>query len=184
MTGRKIKAMRSDGGGEYISIEYSDHLESNGIQKQLTVPHTPHQNGVVERMNRTSKNLMRAMLLHKNVSKEFLADAVVTAASIRNRVTSRGIPGNSTPYNLWHNKKPNIAHLRVFRSKWWYNHNRPGRRALDSRSSEALITGYALNQKGYKLSDDRKLQVGVSCDVVFSEHPSTNAVIGDTDHPD
>ena len=36
--GKKIKALRSDHGGEYLSHEFSDHLKSCGIVPQLTPP--------------------------------------------------------------------------------------------------------------------------------------------------
>eukprot|EP00171_Calliarthron_tuberculosum_P004362 IDg4362t1 len=65
-TGKKIKTLRSDGGGEYTSNAFKTHLERNGIHQQFTVAHTPQQNKVAERMNRTLKDLVRAMLLHKN----------------------------------------------------------------------------------------------------------------------
>eukprot|EP00171_Calliarthron_tuberculosum_P022857 IDg22857t1 len=107
-TGNKVKSLRSDGGGEYTSNEFQGYLERNGIHQQLTVAHTPQQNGVSERMNRTLKDLVRAMLLHKNVPEEFWADAVVTAAYIRNRVTSRGIPSSTTPYEIWCGENPDI----------------------------------------------------------------------------
>eukprot|EP00171_Calliarthron_tuberculosum_P022304 IDg22304t1 len=55
--GKKIKALRSDGGGEYTSTEFKDYLDKNGIAQQLTVAYTPQQNGVAERMNRTLKDL-------------------------------------------------------------------------------------------------------------------------------
>lgn len=179
MTGRKIKSLRSDGGGEYISNEFRDHLASCGVHQQLTVPYSPHQNGVAERMNRTLKDLMRAMILHKNVAKDFWADAVATAAYIRNRVTCRGIPSHATPFSLWHDKKPDVAHLRVFGSRCWYKHNEPGKRTLSSRTSEALFIGYASNQKGYKLYDEDKGEVVISRDVVFDERPSANAAMGE-----
>lgn len=179
LTGRKIKALRSDGGGEYISNEYRAHLKSVGIHHQRTVAYTPHQNGVAERMNRTLKDLMRSMLLHKNVPQEFWADAVTTAAYIRNRVTSRGLPRNQTPHALWHGKKPDVSHLRVFGSKCWYKRNGPGRRGLESRSAQAMLIGYPRNQKGYKLWDENKGEVVISRDVVFDEYPSVHAVIGE-----
>ena len=99
-TGRKIKALRSDGGGEYISAEFKTYLDDNGISQQLTVAHTPQQNGVAERMNRTLKDLMRAMMLHKSLPEDLWAEAISTAAHIRNRVTSQGLPPNTTPYFL------------------------------------------------------------------------------------
>jgi transposase InsO family protein len=44
--GKKIKALRSDRGGEYLSHEFSNHLRSCGILPQLTPPRTPQRNGV------------------------------------------------------------------------------------------------------------------------------------------
>ena len=38
--GKKIKALRSDCGGEYLSHEFNDHLKSCGIVPQLTPPGT------------------------------------------------------------------------------------------------------------------------------------------------
>ena len=49
--GKKIKILRSDRGGEYLSHEFSDHLKSCGIVPQLTLPGTPQRNGVSERCN-------------------------------------------------------------------------------------------------------------------------------------
>ena len=52
-TGRKLKVLRSDNGGEYTSGEFVEHLMSEGIRHELTVPKSPQQNGVAERLNRT-----------------------------------------------------------------------------------------------------------------------------------
>jgi transposase InsO family protein len=51
--GKKIKTLRSDRGGEYLSHEFSGHLKSCGIVPQLMPPVTPQRNGVSERRNRT-----------------------------------------------------------------------------------------------------------------------------------
>ena len=52
-TGQKIKCIRSDNAKELVSGEFSTFLKLHGIKHQLTVPQTPQQNGVAERMNRT-----------------------------------------------------------------------------------------------------------------------------------
>src|SRR5208282_230217 len=52
-TGNKLKILCSDGGGEYLSNEFRDHLADNGICHETTVADTPQQNGVAERYNRT-----------------------------------------------------------------------------------------------------------------------------------
>ena len=142
-TWEKIKPLQSDGGGEYTSNEFRGYRERSGVSQKLTGPHIPQQNGVAERMNCTLKDLMRSMLLHKNVSHEFWADAVSTAAHIRNSVTSRSIPADTTPHSLWYGNKPDVSPFCVFGSRCWYKHNRPGQRSLESQSSEALLPGYA-----------------------------------------
>ncbi|KAH9324918.1 hypothetical protein KI387_005096, partial [Taxus chinensis] len=39
--------------GEFTSNEFKDYLQTHGIRRQMPPPHTPQQNGVVERRNRT-----------------------------------------------------------------------------------------------------------------------------------
>ncbi|KAL0451304.1 UNVERIFIED_CONTAM: hypothetical protein Slati_1108500 [Sesamum latifolium] len=45
-TNRKMKALWSDRGGEYLSGEFIDYLKENGILSQWTLPGTPQLNGV------------------------------------------------------------------------------------------------------------------------------------------
>ena len=46
--GKKIKFLRSDRGGEYLSQEFDSHLKEHGIVPQLTPPGTPQRNGGIE----------------------------------------------------------------------------------------------------------------------------------------
>lgn len=48
----KVKVLRSDRGGEFLSREFNDHCERSGIQRELTPSYTPQLNGTVERKNR------------------------------------------------------------------------------------------------------------------------------------
>ena len=50
---RKIKFLRSDRGGEYLSYEFGVHKKQCGIVSQLKPPGTPQRYGVSERRNRT-----------------------------------------------------------------------------------------------------------------------------------
>ncbi len=52
-TGRQLKALRSDNGGEYTSIEFTEFLQAEGIRHERSVRKNPQQNGVAERFNRT-----------------------------------------------------------------------------------------------------------------------------------
>ena len=41
---RKIKFLRSDHGGEYLSYDFGLHLKQCGIVSQITPPRTPQRN--------------------------------------------------------------------------------------------------------------------------------------------
>ena len=42
-TGRRIKALRTDNGCEYVNNDFDEFLEAEGILQQLAVPYTPQQ---------------------------------------------------------------------------------------------------------------------------------------------
>ncbi|GBP54922.1 Retrovirus-related Pol polyprotein from transposon TNT 1-94 [Eumeta japonica] len=56
-TGNKIKILRTDNGGEFCSREMESFLKQAGIIHQKTNPHSPKQNELSERVNRTSTEL-------------------------------------------------------------------------------------------------------------------------------
>ena len=59
---KKIKFLRSDRGGEYLSYEFGLHLKQCGILPQLTTPGTPQHNGVSEHHNRTLLGMVQSMM--------------------------------------------------------------------------------------------------------------------------
>lgn len=168
-TNCKLKAIRCDNGGEYVSKDFDDFLGNHGIERDPTVPYNPHQNGVAERLNRTLMELVRAMLHYKSIPKRFWAEALSVAVYIRNRVTTRGLSGNVTPFEMWNGRKPNLNHLRVFGSRCWYTVRTTLPSKLDARAREAILIGYARRTQGYKLWDESKKKVVVSRDVKFDE---------------
>src|SRR4051812_25598024 len=97
--GKKIKALRSDRGGEYLSHEFNDHLKSCGIVPQLTPPGTPQRNRVSERRNRTLLDMVRSMMSQSDFPLSFWGYALETAAFTLNRAPSKSI--EMTPYELW-----------------------------------------------------------------------------------
>lgn len=50
-TSLSIRNLRTDRGGEFISLEFTAFCNMNGIQRQLTVAYSPQQNGIAERKN-------------------------------------------------------------------------------------------------------------------------------------
>ena len=52
-TGKQIKILHLDQGGEYRKDELIRNCKDHGILQQFTVSHTPQQNGVAKRNNVT-----------------------------------------------------------------------------------------------------------------------------------
>ena len=109
-SGRKLKAIRTDNGGEFTSAKFVDYLKSEGIRHERTVPKTPQQIGVAEWMNRT---LIETMLTHAQIPHSFWAEALTTAVYLRNRTPTKAVM-DMTPYEAWTGKKPKVSYLRVF----------------------------------------------------------------------
>ena len=84
ITGRKVKALRSDSGGEYTSGEFESYLKMEGIHHELTVPKNPEQNGAAECMNRTLIESVHSMLADAKLPHKFWAEALSTAVYLRN----------------------------------------------------------------------------------------------------
>ncbi|GJY81507.1 putative RNA-directed DNA polymerase [Tanacetum coccineum] len=109
--GRKIKVLRSDRGGEYLSIEFFDHLKNYGIVSQLTPPRTPQLNGVAERRNRTLLDMVRSMMCRATLPISFWGYALETAAHILNLVPTKKV--SKTPFEMWKGKYPSLRHIKI-----------------------------------------------------------------------
>ena len=82
--------------------EFGIHLKQCGIVSQLTPPGTPHHNGVSERRNRTSLDMVRSMMSFTDLPLSFWVYALETAAFTLNRAPSKSV--EMTPYELWFSK--------------------------------------------------------------------------------
>ena len=92
-TGRKIKVLRSDNGGEYKSDPFLKICLDEGTERHFTVRETPQQNRVAERMNRTLLEKVRCILSNAGLSKNFWAEALAYACYLVNRFPSSAIGG-------------------------------------------------------------------------------------------
>ena len=108
---KKIKFLRSDRGGEYLSYEFGVHLKQCGIVSQLTPPGTPQRNGVSERRNRTLLEMVRSMMSLTDLPLSFWGYALDTTAFTLNRAPSKSV--ETTPYELRFSKKPKLSFLQI-----------------------------------------------------------------------
>ena len=162
-TGRKIRILRTDGGGEFCSQEFEKFLDNNGIQHQKTTPYTPQQNGIAERFNRTIMEAVRAMLFDagNDLPVSFWGDALITATYIRNRVIT-SVHGK-TPFEVWEGKVPDLRHFQPFGIKADViipETQRTGGK-LGSRTECCIFIGYGdiFGTKAYRFYNPRTRKV-------------------------
>ena len=77
------------------------------------------QNGIVERKNRTLKEMARTMLCENNLSKYFWGEAINIACYVINRVSIRPLL-SKTPYELLQRKKIKYFTLEKFWLQMFY----------------------------------------------------------------
>jgi hypothetical protein len=166
--GVSIKCLRSDGGGEYFSNEFSEYLKEHGIQRKYSCSYSPQQNGIAERKNRHIIEITRAMLNEKNLPNYFWVEVVTTTVYIMNRTPTAAVHG-MTPQEKFIGKKPDVSHLIMFGCITYVHDPNEKRSKLDPKAEKCIFIGYSLEQKGYRCFNlsSRKLQV--SRDVVFDE---------------
>jgi hypothetical protein len=113
LTNKKIKTLRTDNGREYTSKEFVAFCKSIGIRRELTVPHSPQQNGVVERNNRSIEETIKTLLNDQGLSMFLWGEAKMTTIYVQNRSPHR-ILKDMTPEEAFSGKKPNVENLRIF----------------------------------------------------------------------
>ena len=165
---RPLKKIRSDNGGEYTSKEFAEHLREEGITRQLTIPKTPQQNGVAERLNRTLEEMIRSMLAESQAPKRFWAEALSTATYLRNRSPTSAL-NEMTPHEAWTGDKPNVEHLRVFGCTAYAHIPKDERQKLDPKARKCIMLGYGTEVKGYRLFNPETQRILYSRDVIFNE---------------
>ena len=166
-TDKRIKTLRTDNGGEYKSFVFEEYLKKNGIRHEVSTPHTPQQNGVSERLNRSLQEIAISQILHADLPKCFWADSVATACYVRNRLPV--CPLNVSPFEKWYGRKPNVKYLRVFGCVAYALKPDNERTKMNARSEKLRFIGYPLHTKGYRLYDEKKHRVIVRRDVIFNE---------------
>ena len=175
LTEHCVKILRSDNGGEYKSREFSEYCKSRGIKRETTIPYTPKQNGVAERLNRTLMEAVRSMLHHDELPLKFWAEALSTTACLRNQSPTIKLK-EKTPFECFHKRKPEIGHLKVFGCNSYVHVPEQKRNKLDKK---AIIR--------YKFYNPITNMMLLCRDAIFNENTFGNSELvkekGIKDHP-
>ena len=108
----KLKLFASTTEENIMLSDFEEYLKSKGIKRETSVAHCPQQNCVTKRVNRTLAESAKATVYHAKLSKIFEAEAVSSAAYIRNRVVTSA--SSQAPYERWYGKPPDVSHFKVF----------------------------------------------------------------------
>ena len=166
-TGRKLKCLRTDNGGEYLG-PFEHYCKTHGIRHEKVPPKTPQMNGVAERMNRTIAEKVRSMLSQAKLPKSFWGEVVLTAADLINLSPSRPLNGK-IPEEVWSGKKASYGHLRVFGCRAFVHIPKDERSKLDAKTKECIYLCSPRDELGFRLWDPVNKKIVRSRDVVFYE---------------
>ena len=175
-TGKRIKCVRIDNGGEFCSIEFEQFYKEQGIERHKTTPYTLQKNGVVERMNRTLMKKARSMLSGASLEQRFWAEAMATTCYLVNRSPTSALVGK-TPMEVWSGKKPSIRNLHVFGCEAYAHIPKVKRSKLEIKVVKFIFIGYSVGVKGYKLWDLVTSKVLHTRNVIFRELTSSPIVL-------
>jgi transposase InsO family protein len=97
---RKTKILRSDNGGECTSKEFVNFCKDVGIERELTSPYNPQQNGVAERKNRTILEVVKTMIHDQDLPMCLWAEAAMAVVYVQNRLSHSAL-GLKTPKEMF-----------------------------------------------------------------------------------
>lgn len=159
---------RSDNGGEFVNAESNEWLYTNLIQQKLTAPHTPHQNGIAERSNRTLAEASNCIMHATNCPPHLWSEAWDCAVYIENRLTSQALEYRSTPFEELFGTKPDFKHIRTFGSKA-YALIPETLRTSNARTKEGIFVGYDTDSPSYLFYNPQTQQITKTAQLIFDE---------------
>lgn len=98
-TGHRLWILKTDRGGEYRSSKFTAFAATHGIKLEQAPAHTPQQNSVAGRYNRTIMERTRAQMIHAALPKYLWGEIVIATAHILNMSPTSSI--NDIPVNIW-----------------------------------------------------------------------------------
>ncbi|MBW0540910.1 hypothetical protein O181_080625 [Austropuccinia psidii MF-1] len=106
-TGRLVKVLRMDNGGEFNNQALLKWLLSAVIKHEHSLPFFHQQNGIAERYNRTIADMGRTILLGSGLPKSFWGHAFMWAAYTNNMIPNLHT-GTKAPSEILFGHKPNL----------------------------------------------------------------------------
>eukprot|EP00253_Pinus_taeda_P008740 PITA_08740 len=166
--GNKVKALRSDNGGEYVSNEFKNFCAVEGIKQELTTPHNPQHNGVDERKNTSIVGAMRMMFRDQGLPLHLWAEACNTTIYAQNR-SPRQILEMKIPKEAYSGKRSDVGHFRIFGSSVDCHVTKDTRKKLEPTIELGIFVGYNDTLQNYRVYLLTNRMTMVCRDVKFDE---------------
>ena len=106
--GRQISRVRCDNAAEYLSIDMRTWFAERGTHLDPTIPHSPQQNSVAERLNRTLMDRVRATLAAVGLDfNKYWALCLLDTVTKTNAVLHS--PSNTVPLIEWNRHRQDTS---------------------------------------------------------------------------
>nr|GFA40173.1 integrase, catalytic region, zinc finger, CCHC-type, peptidase aspartic, catalytic [Tanacetum cinerariifolium] len=145
-----VRRIRMDNGTAFVNQTLCEYYEQVGICPETSVARSPQQNGVVKRHNRTLIEAARTMLIYTQAPLFLWTKAVATSCYTQNRSIIRPHHGK-TPYELMHNKLPDLLFLHVFGALCYPTNDSENLGKLQPKADIGIFIGYAPTKKAFRI---------------------------------
>uniref|UniRef100_A0A2N9HE34 Integrase catalytic domain-containing protein n=1 Tax=Fagus sylvatica TaxID=28930 RepID=A0A2N9HE34_FAGSY len=163
-----IQVLRTDCGGEFISNEFNQFCANKGIIHQLSCPHTPQQNGTVERKHKHLIQCALALLSESTLPMSYWFYVVSTATHLINRLPTPNL-NHKTPWEMLFHASPDLTHLKSFGCQCFPLITPYTAHKLHPKTIPCVFLGYPSHTKGYLCLDPITQRLYTSRHVLFNE---------------
>ncbi|OWZ03552.1 polyprotein [Phytophthora megakarya] len=164
-----IHLFSSDRGGEFLNKNLTKFLADHGIKVLLTNSYTPEENCLVEKLNCTLMNKVRAIQEAAGLPECLWGEVIRYVVNVDNMSATKALNG-MTPYEKLHGIKPQVSDLHVCGSVVFHHIPKKKRSSkLDMRADPGLFLGYSTTSLGYRVLDLCTGDLVERRDVVFYE---------------
>ena len=151
-TGKKLKVLRSDNGGEFLSGKFTNWLSLRGTTQQTTPSYSPQSNSFAERGNRTIQDKARTMMLESGLPGSLWGEVMLTSCVLRNLTPTSSL--SVTPLEMWTGKKPSVEHLRAVGCKAFCPFDKKEMKGkFGAKAWVGVLVGYSMDTAGYRVWD-------------------------------
>jgi hypothetical protein len=181
ITGKKVKYITSDNGGEFVNTLLKQYFSGKGIEHYTSLAYEHQQNGAAENAIKQCNNLARSLLYNAGLPNQLWGEAVVHAAYLHNVTYNKQI--GMTPWEKFYGQTPNLTQLRTFGCITYFRIPDELRKKLDPKTGVGFYLGKAANSKAVRVlvkhPVNGRLSIKLCRDIVCVEryltHPNVPA---------